>query len=109
MFPSASNALASAIASSMASRVPDPIEKCAECSASPISTIFLNDQCSFQIHGKLRHIDLFDTNLCPPSVEANACSQTACDSAAVLSAKPWRCQVAGSHSTRNVLMSGAYR
>ena len=43
-------------------RVPDPIEKCAECRASPISTIFLNDQRSFQIHGKLRHTDLFDTS-----------------------------------------------
>ena len=74
--------------SSIASRVPDPIEKCAECSASPISTMFLNDQCSFQIHGKLRHTDLFDTKGCPSSVSANTVSQMALDSSTVLSAKP---------------------
>src|SRR5712671_6559426 len=94
--------------SSIASRVPDPIEKCAECSASPTSTILLNDQCSFQIHGKLRHTDLLDSSLCPPSVSANTCSQIAFDSSTVLSAKPWRCHVARSHSTRNVLMPGEF-
>jgi len=76
------------IGASIASRVPDPIEKCAECRASPISTIFPDDQRSFQIHGKLRHTDLFDSSGWPSSVAANTCSQMACDSSTVLSAKP---------------------
>src|SRR3981189_1623997 len=70
------------------SRCPEPIEKCAECRASPISTMFLKDQRSFQIHGKLRHTDLFDTSGCPSRVAANTCSQMACDCSIVLSAKP---------------------
>src|SRR3954449_2808765 len=106
MSRSASSALTNAMTSSSASRVPEPIEKCAECSASPTSTMFLNDQCSFQIQGKLRHTDLFDNSGCPSSVLANTSSQTALDPSTVLSAKPYRCQVARSHSTRNVLISG---
>src|SRR6266550_6025746 len=109
MSRSASSALVSAIASSIASRVPEPMEKCAECKASPISTIFLNDQRSFQIQGKLRHTDLFDTRESPSSVDANTCSQMAFDCSTVLSAKPQRCHVAKSHSTRKVLMPGEYR
>src|SRR5436190_21482699 len=106
MSRAASSALVSAIASSIASRVPEPMEKCAEGSASPISTMFLNDQRSFQIHGKLRHTDLFDTSECPSSVAANTRSQIPFDYSTVLSAKPQRCHVAKSHSTRNALMSG---
>src|SRR5690349_11617242 len=109
MWRSVSSALASAMASSMASRVPDPMEKCAECSASPISTMFLNDQRSFQIHGKLRHTDRLEINPCPSSVAAKICSQMALDCSTVLSAKPQACQVGKSHSTRNVLMLGEYR
>src|ERR1700744_4616099 len=105
MSASVSSALVSAIASSIASRVPEPMEKCAECSASPISTRLPDHHCSFQIHGKLRHTDLFESNLCPWSVSENTCSQMACDCSTVLSAKPYACQVAGSHSTRKVLMS----
>src|SRR6476659_2087763 len=107
MSASDSSALVSAIASSIASRVPEPIEKCAECRASPISTMLLCDQRSFQIQGKLRQTDLFDTSGWPESVSENTCSQTACDSSMVLCSKPWACQLAASHSTRNVLMSGA--
>ena len=44
----------------------------------------LNDQCSFQIQGKLRHTDLFDTSGWPSSVSANTCSQIACDCSIVL-------------------------
>src|ERR1700722_3807418 len=102
---SVSSALVSAIASSIASRVPEPIEKCAEGKASPIRTMFLKNQRSFQIHGKFRHTDLFEINSWPSSVLANICSQIALDSSTVLSAKPKACQVARSHSTRKVLMS----
>src|SRR6201996_9769749 len=104
---SASSALVSAIASSIASLVPEPMEKCAECSASPISANLPWLQRSFQIHGKLRQTDLLEINLWPSSVSANTCSQIACDCSTVLSAKPYACQVASSHSTRNVLISGA--
>src|ERR1700727_2650226 len=108
MSGSASSALTKAMASSMARRVPEPIEKWAECSASPINTLFPDHQRSFQIHGKLRHTDLFDTSGCPSRVDANTRSQIACDCSIVLSAKPYRCQVAASHSTRQGLMPGAH-
>src|SRR5258708_9363364 len=107
MSASASSALVSAMASSIASRVPEPIEKCAEGSASPISTIFPDDQFSFQIQGKLLHTDLFDTSRWPSSVSANTCSQIACDCSMVLCSKPQACQGAASHSTRKVLIAGA--
>src|SRR5579872_6318702 len=103
---SASSALVSAIASSIARRVPDPIEKWAECRASPTSTIFLKNQRSFQTHGKLRHTDLFEESDWPSRVLANTLSQIAFDCSTVLSANPYRCQVGKSHSTRNVLMVG---
>src|SRR5579872_4716493 len=106
MSGSVSSALVRAIASSIARRVPDPIEKWAECSASPTSTIFLKDQRSFQIQGKLRHTDMFEASAWPSRVFANTCSQIALDCSTVLSAKPYRCQVGKSHSTRNVLMVG---
>ena len=67
--------------------------------------MFLNDQRSFQIQGKLRHTDLFDTSRWPSRVAANTRSQIACDCSMVLSAKPYARQVAGSHSTRKVLIS----
>src|SRR3954467_4603834 len=106
MSASASSVFVRAIASSKANRVPEPIEKCAECSASPISTMFPNDQRSFQIHGKLRHTDLFDSKGWPPRVAANTCSQIPFDCSSLLSAKPYRFHVAASHSTRKVLMRG---
>jgi hypothetical protein len=66
----------SAMTSSSASRVPEPIEKCAVCSASPTSTMLRNDQRSFQIHGKFRHVDLFEVSACPRSDSA----KTRCNS-----------------------------
>src|SRR6478672_4605147 len=103
---STSSALVSAIASSIASRVPEPMEKCAECRASPISTMLRCDQRSFQTQGKLRHTDLFEISGWPSRVFANTCSQIVCDSSMLLSLKPYACQVADSHSTRNVLIEG---
>src|SRR5258705_6686878 len=109
MAVSAPSALVSAMVSSIASRVPVPIEKCAECSASPISTMLPCDQFSFQIQGKLRHTDLFETSEWPSSVSAKISSQIACDCSMVLCSKPYACQVAASHSTRKVLLAGAER
>ena len=54
------SAAASAMASSRASRVPEPMEKCAVCRASPRSTRLPTDQWSFQILGKRRQIELFE-------------------------------------------------
>ena len=47
----------SAIASSIASLVPEPIEKCAVALASPSSTILSLTQRLLRIIGKLRHIE----------------------------------------------------
>src|SRR6187431_3773232 len=100
------NDSASAIASSIASLVPEPIEKCAVCRASPISTMLPYDQFSFQIQGKFRHADLLEINGWPSSVSAKISSQIACDCSMVLCSKPYACQVAASHSTRKVLIEG---
>src|SRR5438132_2916375 len=106
MSASASSALVSAIASSIASLVPEPIEKCAVCRASPISTMLRCDQRSFQIHGKLRHTDLLEMSLWPSRLSAKTSSQMACDSSMLLCSKPQAFQVLASHSTRNVLIEG---
>src|SRR4051794_25232711 len=103
---SASSALVSAMASSIASRVPEPMEKCAVCSESPISTMLPCDQRSFQIQGKLRHTDLLEISLWPSRVSAKTSSQIICDSSMLLCSKPYACQVAASHSTRKVLIEG---
>ena len=50
---------ASAIPSSIASRVPDPTEKCAVWAASPISTTLPADQRSFAMVGNRRHSERF--------------------------------------------------
>ena len=50
-------ASASAIASSIASFVPEPIEKCAVALASPNSTMLSLTQRLLRIIGKLRHIE----------------------------------------------------
>src|SRR5688572_32604900 len=59
---SSSRALARAIASSIARRVPEPMEKWAVRRASPISTVFPEDHLSFLTFGKLRQIDRFETD-----------------------------------------------
>jgi len=55
--PLARRALNSATASSIARRVPEPIEKCAVRSASPSSTTRPALQRAFQIAGKLRQCE----------------------------------------------------
>ena len=49
---------ASASASSIASLVPDPMEKCAVCAASPSSTTLPSCQCSLRTVWKLSHLEL---------------------------------------------------
>ena len=55
------------MASSIASRVPDPTEKCAVWAASPTSTTFPADQRAFAIVGNRRHSDLLHISGCPSS------------------------------------------
>src|SRR5258706_10939378 len=70
-----SKARASAMASSKASRVPEPIEKWPVRSASPIRTLLPTIQISLRSSGKLRHTDLFDSSAWPPRSGANTRSQ----------------------------------
>ena len=58
-------ASASAIASSIASLVPEPIEKCAVALASPSSTMLSLTQRLLRIIGKLRHIERLVSSGCP--------------------------------------------
>src|SRR6187431_550877 len=58
------SALSSAIASSIASLVPEPIEKCAVCNASPISAQLRADHFSLWTIGNCRQIELFEINEC---------------------------------------------
>ena len=68
-------ASASAMASSIASLVPEPIEKCAVCTASPISTTLSWYQRSLRTVGKLRHNDMLVSRRWPPKSGANRASQ----------------------------------
>ena len=62
---------ARASASSMASLVPEPMEKCAVCAASPSSTTFRCRQASHRTVVKLTHRELFANSWCPPSTSAH--------------------------------------
>ncbi len=65
----------SAIASSIAMRVPEPTEKCAVCTASPSSTTFPLHHRAQRTVGKLRHRDRFRTSAWPSSSSAKSASQ----------------------------------
>src|SRR6202158_4114024 len=64
-------ASASAIASSIASLVPEPIEKCAVALASPSSTMLSLTQRLLRIIGKLRHIERLIRSGCPSRNQSN--------------------------------------
>ena len=63
---------ASASASSIASLVPEPIEKCAVCAASPSSTTLPWRQRSLRTVVKLIHRELLASTSCPSSTSANS-------------------------------------
>src|SRR2546425_7533855 len=65
------SARARATASSMASFVPDPTEKCAVWAASPSSTTFSWCQCSVRSVPKLRHTERFVSSRRPASSSRN--------------------------------------
>ena len=59
-------------ASSIASLVPEPIEKCAVCAASPSRTTLSCTQCSLRTVVKLIQRELFAITSCPSSTSANS-------------------------------------
>ena len=108
---SRSMAVASPIASSRASLVPDPMEKCAVCAASPTSATFPATQCSLRTTPKESQPELFPTKPCPSSRPAKTSSQNCIDRSsfspglrgtAANSARPARRQVSSSVSTMKV-------
>ncbi len=70
---------ASASASSMASLVPEPIEKCAVCAASPISTTLPWRQVSLRTVRKLSQLELFANTRWPSRRSANSSRTSAID------------------------------
>ena len=73
----------STIASSIASFVPEPTEKCAVCAESPTSTTFSWCQRSLRTVPKLRQMERFCCSRCPASSSANSSSQNAIVSCSV--------------------------
>ncbi len=100
--PRSRKAPASAIASSIASLVPEPIEKCAVWAASPSSTTLPKCQRSQVTVGKRRQIERLASSGWPESQGANSRSQVATVSASPASSKPARRQVSSWHSTIQV-------
>jgi hypothetical protein len=98
----ATKASRSAMASSMASLVPEPMEKCAVCAASPSSTRLRWCQRSQRTVGKLRHTDLFVSSLWPCSSGAKSRSQKATVSSSVAVSRPARRHTCSWHSTIQV-------
>ena len=96
------SAAASAIASSIASLVPEPIEKCAVCAASPRSTTLPWCQRSQRTVGKLRQIERFLISRCPASSSAKSRSQNATVSSSVGSVEARRAPGLLAASTMNV-------
>ncbi len=97
------------MASSMASFVPEPTEKCTVWAASPTSTTFPCDQRSFRIVGKLRQRDRFLRIGCPRSSSAKSRSVKATVSSSVASGSPARRHVSSVVSRMKVDRRSAYR
>ena len=93
----------------MASLVPEPMEKCAVCSASPSSTRLACDQRALCTSGNCRQIELLEISAWPSSASAKTRSHDARVSASLMAAKPARSKVAASTSTMKVLSSGVKR
>ena len=91
----------------MASRVPEPMEKCAVCSASPISTYLPWCQRALRTNGNRRQIELLEISGWPPSASAKIFWQRLRVSASSMRSKPARAKLASSVSTMNVLRPGA--
>ncbi len=97
---------------SMASLVPEPMEKCAVAAASPISTMLRYDHFSQSTRGKLSHAeprmcDAFEIKRWPPRYLAKIRSQVRHDSSWLIAPKPNFCHVSSEHSTMNVAVSAS--
>ena len=99
--------VAQEIAKCMASRVPEPIEKCAVRCASPMITRLPTDQRRLRMLGKLRQMERLVTSGSPCSASANTRCRYSIVWRSPRVAKPARSHVVGSHSVTNVLMGDA--
>ena len=104
----ARNASYSAIASSIASFVPLPIEKCAVAFASPSSTTLPIAYFAVRIIGKLRQVLRLVMSAWPSRSSANTPSRNRALAASSIRSSPARAQVAGSVSITQVLRPGSY-
>ena len=98
-----------AIASSSASRVPDPMEKCAVCAASPRMARLPLIQRSHHSRGNTRQLDLLVINGVPCSVSLKISAHSAALSASLIPSNPAASNAARPHSTINVLRVGENR
>jgi hypothetical protein len=99
---------ASAIASSIASLVPEPTEKCAVCAASPSSTTLPSCQRRQRTVGKARQIERLASSRWPPSSSAKSRSQNATVSASEARSSPAARHVASVASTMKVESPRSY-
>src|SRR5260370_1196113 len=105
MFPVREKQFCNSIASSIASFVPEPIEKCAVCKASPSKTTFSKDHRPFFTNTKLIHFELFESNRQPSRSFAKKAPRNSRVCSSVISTNPAFSHVRGSHSTINVLVA----
>jgi hypothetical protein len=105
--PCSAKASASAIASSIASFVPEPIEKCAVWAASPTSTMFSWCQHSFRTVGNARQTERLMSSSWPSRWSAKSTAMYATVSSSVVWSSPARRQVSSWHSTMNVLCASS--
>ena len=96
------------MASSIASLVPEPIEKCAVALASPISTMLSAVHFSQRMVGKFRHSERLVMSLWPASSSANTPSRKCADAASSILSRPARLNVSGSVSITQVERPGWY-
>ena len=97
-----------AMASSMASLVPEPTEKCAVWAASPASTTFSWCHFSFRMVGKLRQTERLEISRCPANSSRQSRSQKAIVPASSARSIPAERHVSSRASTMNVERPGSY-
>ena len=102
------SAAASAIASSIASLVPEPTEKCAVWAASPSSTTFPECQRAFRTVGNRRQMERLARRRWPWSSSSKSCSRYATVPRSSISSRPLALQVSSLASTMKVERPGAY-
>ncbi len=106
--PPAMKAACSAIASSMASLVPEPMEKCAVALASPRRTTLPLVQRAQRIIGKRRQWEGLVRSRWPASSSRNTPSMKRAESASSMASSPARTKVFGSVSSTQVLAPTSY-